>query len=408
MKHLFFLILICSLAIITHAQPLDLTTSNPLHQALKNNPQFFKRFTSNPDSFRVQIIYTQIDRNKRNKPSFKEYSYRLNNEEYFYPASTVKMPIALLALEKINELGIKGLTRNSIMITDSASTAQDHVYNQPNANDGAPTIENYIKQIFLVSDNDAFNRLYEFLGQEYIQRKLREKGYPDVIIRHRLQLSRTVEQQAITNPVKFYDTAGNLIYEQPAQKSNAVYEATNVLLGKGFMKGGKLINEPFSFLNKNQIYLQDLHHILQSVIFPEKFPKKNRFNLTDDDYAFVKKYMHIYPRESESPIYDPEHYWDTYCKFLLQGSEKKTLYPNVKIYNKVGDAYGFLLDVAYITDVDNNIEFMLSAVISCNTDGIYNDDAYEYDSLGFPFLRDLGIAIYQQELQRKGKLPIIK
>lgn len=408
MKHLFFLILICSLAIMTHAQPLDLTTSNPLHQALKNNPQFFKRITSNPDSFRVQIIYTQIDRNKRNKPSFKEYSYRLNNEEYFYPASTVKMPIALLALEKINELGIKGLTRNSIMITDSASTAQDHVYNQPNANDGAPTIENYIKQIFLVSDNDAFNRLYEFLGQEYIQRKLREKGYPDVIIRHRLQLSRTVEQQAITNPVKFYDTAGNLIYEQPAQKSNAVYEATNVLLGKGFMKGGKLINEPFSFLNKNRIYLQDLHHILQSVIFPEKFPKKNRFNLTDDDYAFVKKYMHIYPRESESPIYDPEHYWDTYCKFLLQGSEKKTLYPNVKIYNKVGDAYGFLLDVAYITDVDNNVEFMLSAVISCNTDGIYNDDAYEYDSLGFPFLRDLGIAIYQQELQRKGKLPIIK
>lgn len=408
MKHLFFLILICSLAIMTHAQPLDLTTSNPLHQVLKNNPQFFKRITSNPDSFRVQIIYTQIDRNKRNKPSFKEYSYRLNNEEYFYPASTVKMPIALLALEKINELGIKGLTRNSIMITDSASTAQDHVYNQPNANDGAPTIENYIKQIFLVSDNDAFNRLYEFLGQEYIQRKLREKGYPDVIIRHRLQLSRTVEQQAISNPVKFYDTAGNLIYEQPAQKSNAVYEATNVLLGKGFMKGGKLINEPFSFLNKNRIYLQDLHHILQSVIFPEKFPKKNRFNLTDDDYAFVKKYMHIYPRESESPIYDPEHYWDTYCKFLLQGSEKKTLYPNVKIYNKVGDAYGFLLDVAYITDVDNNIEFMLSAVISCNTDGIYNDDAYEYDSLGFPFLRDLGIAIYQQELQRKGKLPIIK
>lgn len=393
---------------MTHAQLSDMSVSNPLHQALKNNPRFFNRITNNPDSFRVQIIYTQIDRNKRNKPSFKEYSYRLNNQEYFYPASTVKMPIALLALEKINELGIKGLTRNSIMITDSASTAQDHVYNQPNASDGAPTIENYIKQIFLVSDNDAFNRLYEFLGQEYIQRKLKEKGYPDVIIRHRLQLSRTVEQQAITNPVKFYDTAGNLIYEQPAQVSKAVYEATNVSLGKGFMKGGKLVNEPFSFLNKNRIYLQDLHHILQSVIFPEKFSKKNRFNLTDDDYTFVKKYMSIYPRESESPSYDSSYYYDTYCKFLLQGSERKTLYPTVKIYNKVGDAYGFLLDIAYITDPANNIEFMLSAVISCNTDGIYNDDQYEYDALGFPFMRDLGIAIYQQELQRKGKLPIIK
>ncbi|OYW81312.1 MAG: hypothetical protein B7Z27_02260 [Sphingobacteriia bacterium 32-37-4] len=381
---------------------------SPLHQVLENNPQYFKRITSNPDSFRVQIMYTQINRNKRNKPSFKDFGYRLNNQEYFYPASTVKMPIALLALEKINELDINGLTRNSIMITDSAAASQDHVYNQPNANDGAPTIENYIKQIFLVSDNDAFNRLYEFLGQEYIQRKLKEKGYPDVIIRHRLQLNRTVEQQAITNPVKFYDTAGNLIYEQPAIKSNAVFEATNVILGKGYMKGGKMINEPFSFLNKNRIYLQDLHHILQSVIFPEQFPRKKRFNLTNDDYDFVKKYMSMYPRESESPFYDSSYYYDTYCKFLLQGSERTTLFPNVKIYNKVGDAYGFVLDIAYITDPVNNIEFMLSAVISCNTDGIYNDDQYEYDTLGFPFMRDLGIAIYQQELQRKGKLPIIK
>ncbi|MDP3393791.1 serine hydrolase [Sediminibacterium sp.] len=406
MKHLFLVTLICTFTIMVNGQIFD--PQSPLHQVLKNNPQYFKRITSNPDSFRVQIIYTQINRNKRNKPSFKDFGYRLNNQEYFYPASTVKMPIALLALEKINELGINGLTRNSIMITDSAAASQDHVYNQPNANDGAPTIENYIKQIFLVSDNDAFNRLYEFLGQEYIQRKLKEKGYPDVIIRHRLQLSRTVEQQAITNPVKFYDTAGNLIYEQPAIKSNAVFEATNVLLGKGYMKGGKIINEPFSFLNKNRIYLQDLHHILQSVIFPEQFPRKKRFNLTNDDYDFVKKFMSMYPRESESPFYDSSYYYDTYCKFLLQGSERTTLFPNVKIYNKVGDAYGFLLDIAYITDPVNNIEFLLSAVISCNTDGIYNDDQYEYDTLGFPFMRDLGIAIYQQELQRKGKLPIIK
>ncbi|MFX4813573.1 serine hydrolase, partial [Acinetobacter baumannii] len=84
---------------------------------------------------------------------------------------------------------------------DSAYALQDHVYNQPNAADGRPTIENYIKQIFLVSDNDAFNRLYEFLGQDYIQQKLKEKGYPDAVIRHRLQLSRTPDHNANTNPV---------------------------------------------------------------------------------------------------------------------------------------------------------------------------------------------------------------
>lgn len=408
MKHLFLLILLVipGLNISLFAQNND--ADNLLYQILQKHPEFFKRINNSPDSFRVQIIYTQINRNKKNKPSFKEFGYRLNDSEYFYPASTVKMPIALLALEKINELGIPGLTMNSIMITDSASDSQDFVYNQPNAMDGAPTIANYIKQIFLVSDNDAFNRLYEFLGPDYIQQKLKAKGYPDAIIRHRLQVSKTLEQQLRTNPVRFYDTAGNIIYEQPAQISKGKFAETIIALGKGYMKSGNLVASPFSFLNKNRIYLQDLHHILQSVIFPNITKRKSRFRLTEQDYAFVKKYMQIYPGESDTPSYDTSYYYNTYCKFLLQGSERKTLFPQVKIYNKVGDAYGFLLDVAYIVDEINQVEFMLSAVISCNTDGIFNDDKYEYDSLGFPFMRDLGIAVYNHELMRKGKLPIIK
>jgi len=408
MKHLFLLILLIVPGLNTTSFAQNFDAINPIPSILQNHPEFFKRINNNPDSFRVQIVYTQINRNKENKPSFKEFSYRVNKQEYFYPASTVKMPIAFLALEKINELAIPGLTMNSIMITDSASEAQDVVYNQPNAMDGIPTIANYIKQIFLVSDNDAFNRLYEFLGPDYIQQKLKTKGYPDAIIRHRLQVNKTLEQQLRTNPVKFYDTSGNLIYEQPAQISKGQFAATPFELGKGYMKGGKLVESPFSFLNKNRVYLQDLHHMLQSVIFPERTKKKNRFRLTEKDYAFVKKYMQIYPGESDSPAYDTSYYYDTYCKFLLQGSERKTLFPQVKMYNKVGDAYGFLLDVAYIVDEKNQVEFMLSAVISCNTDGVFNDDKYEYDSLGFPFMRDLGIAVYNHELMRKGKLPIIK
>lgn len=250
MKHLFLLILLVipGLNIELFAQNSD--ADNPLQDLLKKHPEFFQRINKSPDSFRIQIMYTQVDRNKKNKPRFKEYGYRINNQEYFYPASTVKMPIALLALEKLNELAIPGLTMNSIMITDSATDAQDFVYNQPNAMDGAPTIANYIKQIFLVSDNDAFNRLYEFLGPDYIQKKLKAKGYGEAIIRHRLQVNKTVDQQLSTNPVKFYDTSGNLIYEQSAQISKGQFAATPFELGKGFMKGGKLIETPFSFFIK--------------------------------------------------------------------------------------------------------------------------------------------------------------
>ncbi|HKP31409.1 MAG TPA: hypothetical protein VJT83_01730, partial [Chitinophagaceae bacterium] len=66
-----------------------------------------------------------------------------------------------------------------------------------------------------------------------------------------------------------------------------------------------------------------------------------------------------------------------------------------------GDAYGFLIDVAYIVDFSKNIEFMLSAVIYCNSDGVMNDDQYDYEKVGFPFMKNLGRMIYSHELQRK-------
>lgn len=44
---------------------------------------------------------------------------------------------------------------------------------------------------------------------------------------------------------------------------------------------------------------------------------------------------------------------------------------------------------------------MLSAVIYCNKDGVLNDSQYDYDEIGFPFMKNLGELIYQHELKRK-------
>ena len=49
--------------------------------------------------YQVQILYTQIDRNEHGNPLFTTHSFNLDDSRYFYPASTVKLPIALLALE---------------------------------------------------------------------------------------------------------------------------------------------------------------------------------------------------------------------------------------------------------------------------------------------------------------------
>ncbi len=401
----YLLLLICLSALQTNAQKKDPSTQKDdfLEHLMLTKPEQFLPIITQKDSLRVQIIYTKIDRDKHNKPTFTDYTFNLNNSTYFYPASTVKMPIAFLALEKLNDLKQYGIDMNTLMVTDSSFKGQQMVYTNPTAKDSRATIANYIKQIFLVSDNDAFNRLYEFLGQAYIQQKLASKGFADVIIRHRLQVSLTNEQNKATNPINFYDTSGKLLYHQDGQFSNAIYQNLNVTIGKGYYKGNQLINQPFNFSEKNRVYLNDQHHILQSVLFKDAMPKKQQFNLTQNDQDFLKHWMSAYPRESAYPYYDTANHWDAYCKFLLSGSDKGSLPPNIRIFNKVGDAYGFLTDVAYIIDTDKKIEFMLSATILCNKDGIFNDDKYDYDTLGFPFMKNLGQLIYAYELQRKRK-----
>ena len=166
------------------------------------------------------------------------------------------------------------------------------------------------------------------------------------------------------------------------------------------------MNGAMDFSAKNRISLQDLHDVLVSLVFPYRMKATQRMNITEDDRNFVLKYMSQLPTESTFPAYsaDTVDYYPAYCKFLLYGAEKGPLPNNIRIFNKVGDAYGQLLDIAYIVDFDKKIEFFLSAVIYCNSDGILNDDKYDYDSIGFPFMKHLGQVIYDYETKREKKM----
>jgi hypothetical protein len=374
---------------------------NLLEQLMTGKPEFADAL-QNRDSLRIQVIYTQIDRDKKNRPGFTDHYFNIDKNLYFYPASTVKMPIAFLALEKLNNLGIN---RNATFITEKSFDGQTAVYNDPTSADGRPTIEHYIKKLFLVSDNDASNRLYEFLGQQYVNEQLAKKGYPETQIVHRLGVGGTEEQNRNTNPISFRDSSGKILYEQPNIRSSYQYLERSEFAGKGYMSGEQLINQPFNFSRRNRFYLTDLHQVLRSVIFPESVPKQQRFNFTENDYRFLYQYMSQLCSETTFPDYDLVEHYDSYVKFFMFGTQKKTSMPkHIRIFNKVGWAYGFLTDVAYIVDFEKNIEFMLSATIYCNKDGILNDDKYDFDEVGNPFLERLGNLVYEHELKRERKV----
>src|SRR5690606_23050871 len=152
------------------------------------------------------------------------FSYRANDAEYFYPASTVKLPVALLALEKINRLDIAGLHRDTVMLTGADGNGQTEALHDPTAANGLPSIGHYIRKVLLVSDNDAFNRLYEFVGQSEINEALHSKGFEGTRILHRLDLVMDVESNRYTNPVRFVD-GESTVYEQPGTYSRRSHTA---------------------------------------------------------------------------------------------------------------------------------------------------------------------------------------
>jgi hypothetical protein len=355
--------------------------------------------------YQVQILYTQIDRNEHGNPLFTTYPFNVDDSRYFYPASTVKLPVALLALEWLEEQQVPGLTLETTMLTDSVRSSQLPAWSDSTSQSGLPSIGHYIKKILLVSDNDAYNRLYELLGTDYINQKLKEKGLVNSVIMQRLSFPISPEENRQFNPVRFVDNTGKAILEIPAREADSTYVVPGYpKLGRAYYKNDSLIQGGMDFSYKNKFSLTDLHGVVQRTIFPEAFVGMERFNLNEEHRNFVLQYMSMLPRESEYPAYDTTEFYDSFSKFTKFGTEKGKIDPRFRLFNKTGWSYGHLIEGGYFVDFESGVEFFVSAIVYVNEDQILNDDKYETDEVGLPFFAELGEYLYQRELKRKKQL----
>ena len=387
--------------ITVSAATAQLNDSPLLKEILKNLKSEFPNILSAPDQYKLQIIYTQVNRNQNNIPLLDTHTYRHKPREYFYPASTIKFPIAVLAMEKLSS--IENVDQYTPLNILAEMPGIEGVMENKTSRTGLPSIAHYIHKLFVVSDNDASNRLYEFLSRDYLHQRLWDLGYTETRIRHRLDIALSEKQNRYTSPFRFFHD-GSIIYEQPSKKAKIDLDVNynDYLIGKAHMESGNRVEQPFDFSKKNLMNLMEQHYFLIQVMFPETAPEDKQLNLTEDDYRFLYGKMSLLPRESKYPLYeDNDHYYDGYCKFFMFGNTKERIPDHIRIYNKVGLAHGFLVDNAYVVDVKNKLEFFLSAVVYVNQNETLNDNTYEYDEISIPFLAALGNAVYDYELSRK-------
>lgn len=203
--------------------------ANLVENLMRSKPEQFRTVLDSADYYEVQVIYTQINRDENNLPSFKSFYFHFDSTQYFYPASTVKLPAVLLSLEKLRELNIQHLDKYTPMLHDSMYSGQLSVHKDTTSENNMASVAHYAKKILIVSDNDAYNRLYEFMGQKEFNNQLRKKGYTYTRILHRLERPLSRDENAHTEAVTFFQKHGP-VYEQPMLVNEPLYEAPQRIL----------------------------------------------------------------------------------------------------------------------------------------------------------------------------------
>lgn len=336
------------------------------------------------EAHRVQVLVGRIDGRKGERAALRRLAFR-EDAEYFYPASTIKLCAAVAAIEEVNRLA---------RAHGEDLTLDSRVLVHPLAGGGEPfetTVGLDIRRIGLVSDNPAFNRLYDLIGPSRLNARMRELGLSGTRITHRLSVSLPEELQRRTPFIGFRTESGALaIQPRTGEPLPPPTHVPGLEVGRAHVRGGGLVESPMDFTHKNRTRLRDLQDLLVLVVRPDLAPPGVTLNITEAQRAALLDALTTYPGDSEEPFYDRVEYPDHHVKFLLPGLERVVAKERLRIVNKVGMAYGFTIENAYVEDTHSGRAFFVAAVVYTNANGVLNDDRYEYDSLALPFMADLG------------------
>ena len=364
-------------------------SENPIKTSMKND-NFLTEILKNKEEYEIQIAYTEITRDKDGKPVFRDFEFQVDEEKYFYPASTIKLPIIVLTLDKINELRATGIdiTPKSKILISSIHDENNQVQKE-----SITSFQNLIADVFLVSDNSASNVLIDFIGYNNFNAKMAKAGFKNTYLNHKFNPDPYVKNNWQIKTVK------NEIISSNEDQIIIIAEQNTLGLkkGKNRFQNGKVVPGAIDFSQKNRSSITDMHNILKRIIFPLKFDKNKTFNLNVEDYDFLRYWMSRFTYEDIGDKFKTEKkYFDSYNKFFIHGEDTIVNDRNIRVYNKIGQAFGTSVDNAYIKNYQDDVEFFLTATIYTNKNKTINDNVYEYNQTAIPFLSKLSKSIYSR------------
>ena len=337
-------------------------------------------------ALRVQILSQH--RNKQAGATWQRNAWQLTPQRWFSTASVAKLPIALLACERVAALG---LDLSAAIGFSQPSIGGEWPADEP----GEEPLARTLTRIFTISENPPFNRLYDFLGVDAMHARLAQLGYASARLVSRM--SPPVNDNIRTRAGTVWDHSGTPVHAfEERVGTQRTFAFGDARTGDGFLQdNGELVAGPHDFSKANFIALEDSQQMLKALVDPASVPAQQRWAIPESMRQQLLVIMAMMPRQSTDPVYPESEFPDGYARFFLLGDGPARKPESLRLVGKAGEAYGYLTDVAHIIDAHSTHECLLSANIYVNADGIFNDDAYEYESIGYPFLAALGRAVWQ-------------
>lgn len=368
-------------------EPLLRTGGAALRQAVDRAPEL-----------RLQVLIAELDDARGRPPTLRRHGFRVD-AEYFYPASSIKLCAAVAALQEVERLEASQpgtqLAEAPLEIAPLFAGDVAQTDDPTHLAGGRITVAHEVHKLALISDNQAFNRLYDVVGHEQLNRAMHALGLPSAVINHRLSDPRAVPDQHASAAVTLRPPGGAPV-EVPARISplRLTNTAPGLRVGQAFLRGDQRVEESMDFAGRNGITLVDLQNLLVKVVRPDVDLPGAPLRLTPEHRALLVGALTEYPRESADPRYPAKDYPDDYCKFLLPGVRR--VFPatepgrRVEITGKIGRAYGFTVENCALRNPATGRTVFVTAVLYTNADGVLNDDRYEYAEVADSVLADLG------------------
>ena len=372
-----------------HASPEE----GPLVDVLRSAGPVARRVLQNAGAFELQIIWSRLRADARaGWRVHQRHEFGVDARRWFAAASFIKLPLAAMIGELLTQAGLSAqLPALRLTLARAGACAP-----LPEVLEAGWPLLRLLRAMLVVSDNRAYNALYELIGSDGLHRRLAELGYRDSRLGARLGCASASPGKLAA---QLLDATGQLQFDSPAMVSERSqrFPHGRALKGAAWMQDGLQIPGPHDFSRSNFMPLADVHRMTLELGSGSRVDEQAGFALDSSMRSQLADCMRMLPRQCPDPIYPAARFPDDYSKWLMPMASRGRLPDSLSIASKNAESYGFIGDSAFVVDAENGIAFALSAVLFVDRDGVLNDGRYAYAEIGRPFLRELGSAVLNYE-----------